>query len=392
MSKYEIDRRSYDEYFEFLKEKYGNVQGNYFVDEKFKEKNKQIKRWVNEGLNVHHYYEYKCKRLCKTKEIWEWIYSFDKNDRKKAYEEMKKMQNAENLCYADLLEHSLLHVKILDKMDDKTFDNAYFRVYCDNLFNGYNYTRQDYLRVKQKNTNFYEEYLSIHRELSYIIMNRKGYEIIKHFTIERFDENNKKFLYLFNINFTNMIEHDFNSLRISDITRIFFEEIWNAWNKQYSHEPSIKSILREFKLLIFYEKYNFETLIDLIEELMKIDFYDVDGYATFSKLKKYYSYFNNVKKDEYIDSNILYTFLYLYTRIYNCTNHYILSPILLYIIIRQIIKNNANDSKLVKICDECNNNLVVVDTFCRSCYFNKMQCKNCKSIICTCGGDIYGKK
>ncbi|MEZ0180308.1 hypothetical protein ['Camptotheca acuminata' phytoplasma] len=53
---------TYDQLVDFLKTKYGEVPGNYFLNFSFTETNHDIKR-SNEGLEIHHIMEYKKRRF-----------------------------------------------------------------------------------------------------------------------------------------------------------------------------------------------------------------------------------------------------------------------------------------------------------------------------------------
>ncbi|XFE94455.1 hypothetical Protein pso3_08030 [Candidatus Phytoplasma solani] len=89
---------TYDQTVTFLKDKHGLVKGDYFLDKKLEKVNKKIKR-SDEGLEIHHFYEFKEKGLSNPE--------YAKNL-------PFKYQKSENLVYCDLLEHFILHLKIID--------------------------------------------------------------------------------------------------------------------------------------------------------------------------------------------------------------------------------------------------------------------------------------
>lgn len=95
-----IENLNYDEYCNYLKNKYGEVKGNYFLTESCKSKNSKITR-TNEGLFIHHIKE---DRKIKLSE-----YSF-------AIMSPFEYQIGENLVYCDYLEHLLLHILICEKV------------------------------------------------------------------------------------------------------------------------------------------------------------------------------------------------------------------------------------------------------------------------------------
>lgn len=94
---------SYDEYVDYLLQKYGPSQYDYFCNESCKSKNSKISR-SKEGLFCHHIDENK-EILLSTPEVAR-IRSF-------AY------QKADRLVYANYLEHLLLHVKIVEEDNEK---------------------------------------------------------------------------------------------------------------------------------------------------------------------------------------------------------------------------------------------------------------------------------
>ena len=99
---------SYDEYVETLLKKYGMVPGDYFIDDESFRNNKSIVR-SNDGLVIHHIDE---DKICNLSEL--------KNTKKaKTY---FKYQKAERLVYCNLVEHMILHLKIMEKELSKTRD------------------------------------------------------------------------------------------------------------------------------------------------------------------------------------------------------------------------------------------------------------------------------
>lgn len=96
---------TYLEIVNFLLEKYGPVNGDYFVNERCKTKNKAITR-TNEGLFIHHIDEDKAILLAEEGHAVNQPFSYQKADR---------------LVYCNLLEHLLLHIKIAEEV--KVFTN-----------------------------------------------------------------------------------------------------------------------------------------------------------------------------------------------------------------------------------------------------------------------------
>ena len=90
---------TYKELVSYLLSKYGKVPGDYFSTKSCKSKNKKISRTA-EGLYVHHIDEDKAIML-----------STDKF----AVENPFEYQKADRLVYCDILEHLMLHIKIVEE-------------------------------------------------------------------------------------------------------------------------------------------------------------------------------------------------------------------------------------------------------------------------------------
>lgn len=105
---------SYDDYVEFLQQKYGIPEMPYFTKESYKsylaEKtesfmHKPLKNRItrsSEGLFVHHVDEDKAIMLSTPEVCKQFGYPF-------------KFQKPKHLCYCDAVEHLLLHIKIIEK-------------------------------------------------------------------------------------------------------------------------------------------------------------------------------------------------------------------------------------------------------------------------------------
>lgn len=90
--------KSYIECCDYLKKKYGKVNGNYFLTESFKSVNSKIKR-TKEGLYIHHLDEDKAIML---------------SNKEYAIKNTYKYQLHDRLVYCNLLEHLILHIKIME--------------------------------------------------------------------------------------------------------------------------------------------------------------------------------------------------------------------------------------------------------------------------------------
>ena len=110
---------TYDEYVDFLLLKYGKVPGNFFKENW--QPNTSIKRGVNEGLDVHHKFEYDQfnSEVCslsdpETAKMWF----------KEGYTEY---QLAKNLVYSNWIEHQAEHA-IIDTL--RTRQHGSYRAGC----------------------------------------------------------------------------------------------------------------------------------------------------------------------------------------------------------------------------------------------------------------------
>lgn len=91
-------RMSYYELCNYLKDKYGCVNEDYFLDSKCTRVNLPIKR-AKEGLEIHHIAEAEPN-----------VYDLSTPAHAKKYP--FEYQSKDNLCYCNLLEHLLLHILI----------------------------------------------------------------------------------------------------------------------------------------------------------------------------------------------------------------------------------------------------------------------------------------
>lgn len=102
MDSTEIEKQlsmSYSDLVEYLLKKYGKVDGDYFVTETCKSKNKKISRG-SEGLVIHHIDEDKAIMLSNPR--WAIANPFE-------------YQKADRLVYCNIMEHLILHIKIVEE-------------------------------------------------------------------------------------------------------------------------------------------------------------------------------------------------------------------------------------------------------------------------------------
>lgn len=93
-----IKNLTYSEYCEYLKNKYGEVPGNYYNEDY--SLNFNIKRFMNESLYIHHIKENIVANL---------------SDFETAKNNLYEYQKSINLCYCDILEHYYLHILICEE-------------------------------------------------------------------------------------------------------------------------------------------------------------------------------------------------------------------------------------------------------------------------------------
>ncbi len=127
---------TYFELVEYLLKKYGTAKYDYFCNESCKSKNKKVTR-SSEGLYCHHIDEYSAILL--SNEAIAKLYPFE-------------YQKADRLVYCNVLEHLILHVKIVEeKYDDKKLLQEgvggvhFISMQINDYFDGYP-IKQEYLK------------------------------------------------------------------------------------------------------------------------------------------------------------------------------------------------------------------------------------------------------
>ncbi len=149
-------KMKYQELVDFLIEKYGKVPGSYFLTDTYKSANPKIKRG-KEGLFVHHIDEDKAVMLSTVDVIksqnypWEW-------------------QQGDRLVYCDLLEHLLLHIKIMEEPHPDKWENhkvgfggafAFMIPELNDIYSGIEYKQPWKQAVVKKVINRKEEYFKL---------------------------------------------------------------------------------------------------------------------------------------------------------------------------------------------------------------------------------------
>lgn len=146
---------TYDELVSHLLLKYGGAKYDYFCTESCKSKNKKISR-TSEGLFCHHIDEYKAILLSK-----------DEYAVKNPFE----YQRAERLVYCNVLEHLILHIKIVEEHNDIHEDlkdiagiggaARYLVPQINDFFNGYEFQKEYFIRSFKQIENNFDDYITV---------------------------------------------------------------------------------------------------------------------------------------------------------------------------------------------------------------------------------------
>ncbi len=159
-------KMNYEECCNHLKQKYGIITKNYFTNENCKYKNKSIGRGI-EGLYIHHIDEDKAIMLSTPSYAVKNPFSY---------------QHADRLVYCNLLEHLVLHIKILEYPHPNKNPNeivGYGGVFnfiipeLNDIYSGINYKQAWKIQAIQNVINKYDDYLLC---IEYL-MNNFDYEV-----------------------------------------------------------------------------------------------------------------------------------------------------------------------------------------------------------------------
>ena len=148
-------KMTYDELVDYLLKKYGPAQYDYFCNESCKSKNSKVSR-TNEGLYCHHIDENKAILLS--------------ND-KFAVNNPFEYQKANRLVYCNVLEHLILHIKIVEepknenanKMEIQGIGGAvcFICPQINDYFNGYEFKQQYLINIFSLIENNFNDYIDI---------------------------------------------------------------------------------------------------------------------------------------------------------------------------------------------------------------------------------------
>lgn len=163
MSKEEIKKElgmSYQGLVDYLLEKYGPAQYDYFINDSFRSKNKKVSRSA-EGLECHHIDEDKAIML---------------SSPQYAARNPFEYQKAERLVYCNVLEHLILHIKIVEEprpLEANEMElpgiGGIINFLCPQIndyYNGYEYKREHQIRKFEKIADNFDDYIGV---LNYLL-------------------------------------------------------------------------------------------------------------------------------------------------------------------------------------------------------------------------------
>ena len=162
----------YSELVEYLLKKYGPAKYDYFCTESCKSKNHKVSR-TNEGLYCHHIDEDKAIML-----------SNDSYAIKNPYE----YQKAERLVYCNVLEHLILHIKIVEEPRNKAANEleiqgigGVINFICPQIndyYNGFVFKQPYLIKIYSLIENNFEDYIRVLKYLLDIIDDNPLYKLI----------------------------------------------------------------------------------------------------------------------------------------------------------------------------------------------------------------------
>lgn len=148
-------KMTYDELVDYLLKKYGPAQYDYFCNESCKSKNSKVSR-TKEGLYCHHIDENKAILLS--------------ND-KFAVNNPFEYQKANRLVYCNVLEHLILHIKIVEEPKNENANQmeiqgiggavCFICPQINDYFNGYEFKQQYLINIFSLIENNFNDYIDI---------------------------------------------------------------------------------------------------------------------------------------------------------------------------------------------------------------------------------------
>ena len=163
---------SYMELVNYLLKKYGPAKYDYFCNESCKSKNSKVSR-TKEGLYCHHIDEDKAIMLS--------------ND-KFAIHNPFEYQKASRLVYCNVLEHLILHIKIVEEPKNRNANPlelqgiggavCFLCPQINDYFNGYNFKQQYLINIFSLISNNFNDYIEILRYFLNVLEQNQLYKNI----------------------------------------------------------------------------------------------------------------------------------------------------------------------------------------------------------------------
>ncbi len=165
-------KMTYDELVDYLLKKYGPAQYDYFRNESCKSKNSKVSR-TNEGLYCHHIDENKAILLS--------------ND-KFAINNPFEYQKANRLVYCNVLEHLILHIKIVEEPKNENANQmeiqgiggavCFICPQINDYFNGYEFKQQYLINIFSLIENNFNDYIDILKYFLDVVEKNPIYKLI----------------------------------------------------------------------------------------------------------------------------------------------------------------------------------------------------------------------
>lgn len=162
----------YQELVDYLLDKYGPAEGDYFRNETCKSKNPIVSR-SSEGLECHHIDEDKAIML---------------SDSRWASKNPFEYQKADRLVYCNVLEHLILHAKIIEEPRNKKANKLespgvggvinYLCPKINDYYNGYEFKRDYQRKMFSLIADNFDDYIEILRYILVIIYKRPEYSLL----------------------------------------------------------------------------------------------------------------------------------------------------------------------------------------------------------------------
>ena len=165
-------KMTYDELVDYLLKKYGPAQYDYLRNESCKSKNSKVSR-TNEGLYCHHIDENKAILLS--------------ND-KFAINNPFEYQKANRLVYCNVLEHLILHIKIVEEPKNENANQmeiqgiggavCFICPQINDYFNGYEFKQQYLINIFSLIENNFNDYIDILKYFLDVVEKNPIYKLI----------------------------------------------------------------------------------------------------------------------------------------------------------------------------------------------------------------------